>query len=674
MPTSPAIGAAYDEYAASMEARERAAIRATLRAYRDAIAAANARIEQLRAGLESHPEDHWRAYAIREREAVVRELEDLLAEAARVSAREIDLNRAAAAAEAHATTGRAVAGALAESGQDVLAGAVGGTVNRESLRAIMAQVYTNSPVAEMLQAYAKQGARRAGDRIVQAVALGENPHKIVGAIRGELGTEAWKALRIARTEVIRAHTAGAIATMRATPAVTPAYEWVAQSGSACVACLAMHGTVHSTDQPPARHPNCFPAGTIAAGPRVTGSVARWYTGDVVDVEFASGKRLTVTPNHPVLTTHGWVGAGLLDESSDVVGCRDAGRLARIVDPDDHQVPSPIEEVAVSLGGAQGVSSISVPLSPVDIHGDGAGSDVAVVRSDRLLGNTVEASLGEQSEQDALVLGVEVAALLAADGGSAERFDAAGGAASCCMCGCDIGHALGGGSLGGDEFGGLGHAADLDALGFEPGADDISGHAEALCDAVLRFAADVPDDDLGVGDGELHTASGADLGGGERFPLGWRSPEPLGLEDLAEALLGDVGVSSGVLAAVAGEIELDRVVLVTRRAFAGHVYNLETVGGWYIADNIVTHNCKCVMLPVVIDPTTGKALSQPAETGQDVIDRMPLDEAQRRFGIRRGQMLKAPDASRVRVADMVGTTTSERWGDTVRVVPLKELAS
>ena len=36
----------------------------------------------------------------------------------------------------------------------------------------------------------------------------------------------------------------------------------------------------------------------------------------------------------------------------------------------------------------------------------------------------------------------------------------------------------------------------------------------------------------------------------------------------------------------------------RTEFAGFVYNLETGPGWYVANGIVAHNCRCA---VVIDP-------------------------------------------------------------------------
>lgn len=229
---------------------------ATLRAYQAAIDATEARIARLESDLERLPEAEWRSYAIRERQSVVRELREAMDEAGRSAASGIDGQRAAAAGEAVATTNAAVAAALQEAGRDALAGQLGGTVNADSLRAIMSQVYTTSPVTEMLTTYAATGAQAAGDQLVQAVALGENPRKIASTVARQLDTETWKGLRIARTEVIRAHTAGAIATMRSTPTITPAYEWAAQGSRACVACLAMHGTVHTTDQPPARHPNC----------------------------------------------------------------------------------------------------------------------------------------------------------------------------------------------------------------------------------------------------------------------------------------------------------------------------------------------------------------------------------------------------------------------------------
>jgi hypothetical protein len=45
-------------------------------------------------------------------------------------------------------------------------------------------------------------------------------------------------------------------------------------------------------------------------------------------------------------------------------------------------------------------------------------------------------------------------------------------------------------------------------------------------------------------------------------------------------------------------QASRVVKTSRVCFTGHVFNLQTEGGWYVTNGIVTHNCRCVALPIV----------------------------------------------------------------------------
>ncbi|MFA5154641.1 MAG: hypothetical protein WC554_19000, partial [Clostridia bacterium] len=48
---------------------------------------------------------------------------------------------------------------------------------------------------------------------------------------------------------------------------------------------------------------------------------------------------------------------------------------------------------------------------------------------------------------------------------------------------------------------------------------------------------------------------------------------------------------------AGQIQLDKIIGINTNSFHGLVYNLQTKDRWYIANNIITHNC--AMLPVTI---------------------------------------------------------------------------
>lgn len=138
---------------------------------------------------------------------------------------------------------------------------------------------------------------------------------------------------------------------------------------------------------PGDHKGCCAAGTVVSGPAPTGTFLRWYEGQLVDLATASGKFLTVTPNHPILTGEGWIAAGLLDEGRYVVRCTDAERAANLI-PDDYQAPAMIEQVVESFG----VPFVVVPVAAEDFHGDGRGSEICVIRTDSALMRDDDAQL------------------------------------------------------------------------------------------------------------------------------------------------------------------------------------------------------------------------------------------------------------------------------------------
>src|SRR6185436_3634970 len=49
-------------------------------------------------------------------------------------------------------------------------------------------------------------------------------------------------------------------------------------------------------------------------------------------------------------------------------------------------------------------------------------------------------------------------------------------------------------------------------------------------------------------------------------------------------------------ALAGLVTLVEVKDVARTQYVGHVFNLETKQGWYVAGGIITHNCVRVATP------------------------------------------------------------------------------
>lgn len=60
--------------------------------------------------------------------------------------------------------------------------------------------------------------------------------------------------------------------------------------------------------------------------------------------------------------------------------------------------------------------------------------------------------------------------------------------------------------------------------------------------------------------------------------------------------------------LAGEVVPDRVVEHHRVGFRGHVYNLNTVGGWYTAGCYVVSNCDCGIAPIIGTRDPGRVLN------------------------------------------------------------------
>lgn len=289
---------------------------------------------------------------------------------------------------------------------------------------------------------------------------------------------------------------------------------------------------------PGDHSGCFPAGTLVSGPISRGAFLRWFEGQLVELTFASGKFLSATPNHPILTTKGWVAAGELDELSEVLCCVDAHGVTALV-PDDYQVPALIEDVVAACGVSDGMSARSVPVAPEDFHGDGIGSEISVVWTDSLLGDSGNVELQEPLLEPALA-GIQKSSSLASDGPSTsllERFL-------------------------GPSFGDVRRSGNRLTFGKRSGGIPKGlGFFEAP-------NGDVSSDEFG-GDG---TSTDSEF-----------------------ARYLQAGGSSLV--------ETDRIVQKRLREFRGHVYNLQTGTHWYCANNVIVHNCACGSTPTLVSTIT-----------------------------------------------------------------------
>ncbi len=307
-----------------------------------------------------------------------------------------------------------------------------------------------------------------------------------------------------------------------------------RDGDYDAACRARDGAIVPITTPVEQlHPNCLPGDQVVLAPNLVGSMTREFDGEVIVLRTAADDFLTCTPNHPILTEHGWLPAHAIREGSGVFRCLDAEGVQRRLAPNDQHRPAPIEQIADTLGRSIGSTAATMPGSTIDFHGEGAQGHVNVVRTDSLAYHRAAADLLKHFLERAI------------QRANVELFHLSGRRA-------------------------------LDQLGFS---------ANHPSDGIMSS--------LGVG-GSFVLSHSLDA-----------TPQSLGARQDRTALL-EVGIKpsslnaqfpSQVVDGFSGLIAPVRVVNVDRRVFKGHVYNLETSQGWYIAQNIITHNCRIVTRPV-----------------------------------------------------------------------------
>lgn len=364
--------------------------------------------------------------------------------------------------------------------------------------------------------------------------------------------------RIARTESANAFVRGEIAAWKESGVVTQK-EWDA-SGDACEFCAEMHGKIIGLDAEffglgstmtvngrkldfdyqeiagPPLHPHCVLGDSRMFALGVQAMHRALYSGQVLELALADGARLSVTPNHALLTSRGFMQAGALRKGDNVIYCGAADRVISRY-PNNDDVPFRIEEIFNAARMASGVTPVSVPVSPEYLHGDAArvDGDIDIVTTDGFLQGDVETSANERLTK--LLFAWRYSDALAF---SRER---------------DL-------------------AAMLLRLRRAPdGVVSGGGQARALSLAGVRHA-----------DGHRLASPALD-----------HSLLVKPVDDGAARRAEDF---SKALHRYAGTVTAQQIVDINVRAFTGHVYDLSTQSGMYIANGVLSSNCRCDVLPVL----------------------------------------------------------------------------
>lgn len=505
-----------------------------------------------------------------------------------------------------------------------------------------------TPLGSLLGTLPGESAQAATRALMRGTALGWHPSRTAQAMRQGASLAYERALLIARTEQLRVYRE-ATREQYAASGVVEGYRRVAsRSGRTCIACLLADGRFYTLDVPFAQHPNCVVEGTRVLAPKILGVSKRRYDGFVFDIITVGGNHLTVTPNHPILTDKGWVAANFLKEGDNVVSSSDSEGAALFVAPNDQQSPTVIEDVVAAFLESGNVISVRVPVSAKHFHGDGMGSDIAIIGSDSLLQSDRQPLIAEQLGK-ATFFGSGMGSLdFFAASDIASMFKCLGSSDAGLLGDSDTPVMLFGGRLRGKQPVGFRVVSDVDSRFFEAASDDSAGNTVLTGKRVFGFPTEILS--YKVIDGEFDSIAGA-------FDVG--------LPEVAvERGPSDIPFLQHFGDGHSERVVLDRIACLGRRFFSGHVYNLQTETGWYSAEGIITHNCRCTAIPVV----RGKG-SLSWETGEQWFRRQDAPMQRQILGPGR---YSAWQAGRFDLEDTVTRREDATWGASLVPTPLRDL--
>ncbi|EIC4202265.1 minor capsid protein [Salmonella enterica subsp. enterica serovar Indiana] len=347
------------------------------------------------------------------------------------------------------------------------------------------------------------------------------------------------AATVVRTALNHVSTQAREATYKKNSDIVEKYEWVSTLDSrTSTICRSRDGQKYEIGKgplPPA-HPNCLLGDTVVStGSRVSNVFKRSYKGVIVYITTKSGRSLSITPNHQVMTSTGWVEAGKLNLGSKLVCGNDVAVALH------HQENNVVAEFADLFSAVKvSVDSSAVttsPTTPEDFHGDGSDGEVEIVLVDRLSWNKVKASLGEQIINDKLPMTTGVNVTLP------------------CLSAPQ-------------QFGMVGLSSPYSLMGGSTKRAPVFG--SAVSHTSEHSLASVPD----VNTARLQNPHNWVAGSADELAnFDWANTTGVELDDVVDLVFGEAD-------------------------FCGHVYNLENEQNWYLANGIIAHNCRSTTAPVI----------------------------------------------------------------------------
>jgi hypothetical protein len=324
---------------------------------------------------------------------------------------------------------------------------------------------------------------------------------------------------------------------------------------------------------------------ITSSSAITGASKRPFKGEIFTIVSRSGRKISVTPNHPILTSRGWVAAKELN-LTDSLFCEPVSHATRWFSGYDNGIESTVEDIFESLGASGKVLTREVELSAPDFHGDCADNEIGVIRTDVLLEEKIDSVFRQNGSELIFNMGgFDSKSIKSCFSRLALRFKIWARYAKAVVSESFSKHVNWSYCHSGFLLGGI-------ASYFNAKFDKLFlGKDRAK---VKLFAGSAKPNAVVIELEKIRQQGLESSFGGHSLLLGAIPDfDPCTSKDFSDH--GEIAVKlfTEMANSGTGDVFIDDIISINRSFYDGHVFNLQTLSETYSANGIVAHNCRSI---------------------------------------------------------------------------------
>lgn len=463
--------------------------------------------------------------------------------------------------------------------------------NAKMAKTVADSSFKNATFSERIWVNQDQLKNSLSSVLSNALIQGKNPREFIPQIRKKFDVSRCNAERLLRTEIARVQTQAQAESYEANG--IDEYEYVACGlKDVCPLCKEMDGKTYKLKDmeigknAPPMHPNCVLPDTEIIAPGIEAITKSDYSGDVIKFVTANGRSVTVTPNHIVPTSRGWIRAKNLVKGDKVFCYRGCIESRTIGTPTDNNRAPTIENLFASIIEAQGSTTCCVPAASVDLKGDVIpNSKINIIFVDGKLGDKINTLMSKFISDSFLIgTGETRESVLSRDGSLSKLLIRIGLAFDGFMGRFDKGSVFFRSSATSRDLISLRRASDYDARLFKYSMNNPATDFILIGNSQTTHAGSVISDNgslINLSLSSVNRNSQSNSIFNENFFNSFSS------------LMNNSRYLSDTFATL---IEIDDIIDIQRCFYSGHVYDASSLSTLYIANGIVTSNCHCALAP------------------------------------------------------------------------------